>query len=200
MYKREYNNDLKNIILDMAQKEIDGYSSQKGVRKYFEGNVDKVINENIKKASLNSNLNNLYVKIIKKGTKEYNIQSISRLIKSEEIFKSKSELFKFARYLNINVNHKTSYNVILRKISSHIYINRNEYSKKYVEYHKNNKEYILEPESIKKDLIESYKSKTRNDMKSIARLLDLKVEDKESAEEIRKKVINFIMKEKLTKK
>ncbi len=36
-------------------------------------------------------------------------------------------------------------------------------------------------------------------MRSIARLLDLKVEDDDSAEEIRKKVINYIMKEKLVK-
>ena len=48
--------------------------------------------------------------------------------------------------------------------------------------------------------IESYKSKTRKDMKSIARLLDINVEDEESAEDIRRKVINYIMKEKLTKK
>ena len=36
--------------------------------------------------------------------------------------------------------------------------------------------------------------------KSIARLLDINVEDEESAEDIRRKVINYIMKEKLTKK
>lgn len=36
-------------------------------------------------------------------------------------------------------------------------------------------------------------------MKSIARLLDINVEDEESAEDIRRKVINYIMKEKLTK-
>ena len=48
-------------------------------------------------------------------------------------------------------------------------------------------EYILEPEKIKLDLIESYKSKTREDMKSIARLLDINVEDEDSAEDIREK-------------
>lgn len=37
-------------------------------------------------------------------------------------------------------------------------------------------------------------------MKSIARLLDINVEDEEGAEDIRRKVINYIMKEKLTKK
>ena len=37
-------------------------------------------------------------------------------------------------------------------------------------------------------------------MKSIARLLDINVEDEESAEDIRRKVINYIMKEKLQRK
>ena len=75
-----------------------------------------------------------------------------------------------------------------------------EYSEKYIYYSRGNEEYILEPERIKKELIESYKSKTRNDMKSIAKLLDINVEEEECAEEIRKKVINYIMKEKITKK
>ena len=58
-------------------------------------------------------------------------------------------------------------------------------------------EYILEPEKIKEDLIESYKSKARNDMKSIAKLLEISVDDEDNAEDIRRKVINYIMKEKL---
>lgn len=37
-------------------------------------------------------------------------------------------------------------------------------------------------------------------MKSIARLLDLNVKDEECAEDIRKKVINYIIKEKIGKK
>ena len=85
-------------------------------------------------------------------------------------------------------------------ISNYIYLNRKEYSEKYIYYSRGNEEYILEPERIKKELIESYKSKTRNDMKSIAKLLDINVEEEECAEEIRKKVINYIMKEKITKK
>ena len=55
-------------------------------------------------------------------------------------------------------------------------------------------------EIVKKDLIESYKSKTREDMKSIAKLLDIKTIDEDSAEDIRKKVINYIIKEKVVKK
>ena len=85
----------------------------------------------------------------------------------------------------------------MKRISNYIYLNRKEYSEKYVLYRNGDEECILEPEKIKLDLIESYKSKT---MKSIARLLDINVEDEESAEDIRRKVINYIMKEKLTKK
>ena len=48
MEERVYKENLKRMILEMAQDEISNYSSQKGVQKYFEGNIDKIINENIK--------------------------------------------------------------------------------------------------------------------------------------------------------
>ena len=137
---------------------------------------------------------------MKRGSSQENIQSVAKVIKSEELFKSKNELFKFAKYLGINVHAKSSYTQTLKRISNYIYSNRKEYSEKYVSYRRGNEEYILEPEKITLDLIESYKSKTRNDMKSIARLLDINVEDEEGAEDIRRKVIKYIMKEKLTKK
>ncbi|HSQ89218.1 hypothetical protein [Romboutsia sp.] len=200
MDERGYKENLRIMILDMAQKELDSYVSQKGVQKYLEGNVDKIINENIKKINQGIGVNKKYLEILKKGACQENISSIARTIKSEEVFKSKNELVKFARYLGINANMKNSYNQTLRKLSTHIYSNRNEYSKKYFSYKRGEDEYILEPEKIKTDLIESYKSKTRNDMRSIARLLDIKVEDEDGAEDIRKKVINYIMKEKLAKK
>ena len=184
----------------MAEKEISNYSSQKGVRKYFEGNVDKVINESIKKYSEDISINKLYAKILKRGSSLGYISAVARIIKSEELFKSKNELIKFANYLGINVNAKKSYTQTLKMISNYIYQNRKEYSEKYIYYSRGNEEYILEPERIKKELIESYKSKTRNDMKSIAKLLDINVEEEEDAEDIRKKVINYIMKEKITKK
>ena len=63
-------------------------------------------------------------------------------------------------------------------ISNYIYLNRKDILKKYIYYSRGNEEYILEPERIKKELIESYKSKTRNDMKSIAKLLDIKLKKK----------------------
>ena len=200
MEERVYKENLKKMILEMAEKEISNYSSQKGVRKYFEVNVDKVINESIKKYSEDISINKLYAKILKRGSSQGNISAVARIIKSEELFKSKNELIKFANYLGINVNAKKSYTQTLKMISNYIYLNRKEYSEKYIYYSRGNEEYILEPERIKKELIESYKSKTRNDMKSIAKLLDINVEEEEDAEDIRKKVINYIMKEKITKK
>ena len=200
MEERVYTQNLKRMILEMAQDEIRNYSSQKGVQKYFEGNIDKIINENIKNYLDDISVNKIYSKILKRGSSQENVQSVARVIKSEELFKSKNELVKFARYLGINVNAKSSYTQTLKRISNYIYLNRKEYSEKYVLYRNGDEECILEPEKIKLDLIESYKSKTRKDMKSIARLLDINVEDEESAEDIRRKVINYIMKEKLTKK
>ena len=200
MEERVYKENLKKMILEMAEKEISNYSSQKGVRKYFEGNVDKVINESIKKYSEDISINKLYAKILKRGSSQGNISAVARIIKSEELFRSKNELIKFANYLGVNVNPKNSYTQTLKVISNYIYLNRKEYSEKYIYYSRGNEEYILEPERIKKELIESYKSKTRNDMKSIAKLLDINVEEEEDAEDIRKKVINYIMKEKITKK
>lgn len=200
MEERVYKENLKRMILEMAQDEISNYSSQKGVQKYFEGNIDKIINENIKNYLDDISVNKIYSKILKIGSSQENVQSVARVIKSEELFKSKNELIKFARYLGINVNAKSSYTQTLKRISNYIYLNRKEYSEKYVLYRNGDEECILEPEKIKLDLIESYKSKTRKDMKSIARLLDINVEDEESAEDIRRKVINYIMKEKLTKK
>jgi len=198
--ERVYKENLKRMILEMAQDEISNYSSQKGVQKYFEGNIDKIINENIKNYLDDISVNKIYSKILKRGSSQENVQSVARVIKSEELFKSKNELVKFARYLEINVNAKSSYTQTLKRISNYIYLNRKKYSEKYVLYRNGDEECILEPEKIKLDLIESYKSKTRKDMKSIARLLDINVEDEESAEDIRRKVINYIMKEKLTKK
>ena len=200
MEDRVYKEDLKRMILEMAQEGLSNYSSQKGVKKYFEGNIDKIINENIKNYLEDISENKLYSKILKIASTQVNIQYIAKVIKSEDLFRTKSELVKFAKYLGINISMKSSYPQILKRICNHIYSNRKEYSEKYIYYKNGGDEYILEPEKIKSDLIESYKSKTRNDMKSIARLLDIDVEDDDGAEDIRKKVINYIMKEKITKK
>ncbi|MDL0244819.1 hypothetical protein QQO41_17945, partial [Clostridioides difficile] len=81
--------------------------------------------------------------------------------------------------------------------SRYIYYNRSSYAQKYVVFKRGDEEYLLEPEKIKDELISSYRSKTREDMRSIAKLLDIEVEDDYNAEDIRKKVINYIIKEKL---
>ena len=200
MESRYYKDDLKDMILDMAHKEIENYLSQKGAQKYFEGNVDKVINNYIKKISRDSNVHRTYLKVLKNGAYQENMVSVAKMIRNQELFKSKTELIKFANYLGVGVNNKNSYSQILKKVSKHIYNNRSQYSKKYVLYKRNSEEYVLEPEKIKKDLIESYRSKTREDMKSIAKLLDINVVDEDGAEDIRKKVINYIIKEKVVKK
>ena len=200
MESRYYKDDLKDMILDMAHKELENCVSQKGAQRYFEGNVDKVINDYIKKISKETNVHKTYLKILKKGAYQENMVSVAKFIRNQELFKSKGELIKFANYLGVSVNKKNSYSQILKKVSKHIYSNRGSYSKKYVLYKRNSQEYVLEPENIKKDLIESYKSKTRKDMKSIAKLLDINVVDEDSSEDIRKKVINYIIKEKVAKK
>ncbi len=199
MDERGIKKELRDLILDMAQKELDNYVSQKGIKKYFEGNIDKIINENMKKFSQSIEINKVYLRVLKRSSNQDNASLIARVVKNEDIFKTKNELVKFARYLGLNVNIKQSYNQILRKIANHIYLNKNIYSSKYISYKRGDKEYILEPDKIKEDLIESYKSKTRNDMRNIAKLLDLNTDEEDSAEEIRRKVINYIMKEKISK-
>lgn len=199
MDERGIKKELRDLILDMAQKELDNYVSQKGIKKYFEGNIDKIINENMKKFSQSIEINKVYLRVLKRSSNQDNVSLIARVVKNEDTFKTKNELVKFARYLGLNVNIKQSYNQILRKIANHIYLNKNIYSSKYISYKRGDKEYILEPDKIKEDLIESYKSKTRNDMRNIAKLLDLNTDEEDSAEEIRRKVINYIMKEKISK-
>lgn len=200
MESRKYKDDLKHMILDMAHKELENYVSKKGAQKYFDVNIDKVINDYIKKISKECSQNRTYLKVLKHGAYQENVVSIAKIIRNQELFKKKMELIKFANYLDISVNKKSSYSQILKKISKYIYNNRDLYSKKYVLYKRNSQEYVLEPEEIKKALIEGYKSKTREDMKSIAKFLDINVVDEDSAEEIRKKVINYIIKEKIAKK
>ena len=39
MEERKYKDDLKMIILDMAQRELDNYEASKAIKKYFEENI-----------------------------------------------------------------------------------------------------------------------------------------------------------------
>ena len=199
MESRTYKDNFRNLILDMVQQELENYVSQRGAKKYFETNVDKVIDENIKKARTRKDNENLYLKILTYGSYQDNIVSIGKLIKKQELFKSKQQIYNFARYLNLNVNKKLSYNQMLKIISKYIYDNRGLYSSKYVIYKRANNEYVVEPNVVKEDLIKSYKSKTREEMQTIAKLLDVDINENEGAEDIRKKIINNIIKDKLRK-
>ena len=199
MESRTYKDNFRNLILDMVQQELENYVSQRGAKKYFETNVDKVIDENIKKVRTRKDNENLYLKILTYGSYQDNIVSIGKLIKKQEMFKSKQQIYNFARYLNLNVNKKLSYNQILKIISKYIYDNRDLYSSKYVIYKRANNEYVVEPNAVKEDLIKSYKSKTREEMQTIAKLLDVDINENEGAEDIRKKIINNIIKDKLRK-
>lgn len=199
MESRTYKDNFRNLILDMVQQELENYVSQRGAKKYFETNVDKVIDENIKKVRTRKDNENLYLKILTYGSYQDNIVSIGKLIKKQELFKSKQQIYNFARYLNLNVNKKLSYNQMLKIISKYIYDNRDLYSSKYVIYKRTNNEYVVEPNVVKEDLIKSYKSKTREEMQTIAKLLDVDINENEGAEDIRKKIINNIIKDKLRK-
>ena len=199
MKSRTYKDNFRNLILDMVQQELENYVSQRGAKKYFETNVDKVIDENIKKVRTRKDNENLYLKILTYGSYQDNIVSIGKLIKKQELFKSKQQIYNFARYLNLNVNKKLSYNQMLKIISKYIYDNRDLYSSKYVIYKRANNEYVVEPNVVKEDLIKSYKSKTREEMQTIAKLLDVDINENEGAEDIRKKIINNIIKDKLRK-
>ena len=199
MESRTYKDNFRNLILDMVQQELENYVSQRGAKKYFETNVDKVIDENIKKVRTRKDNENLYLKILTYGSYQDNIVSIGKLIKKQELFKSKQQIYNFARYLNLNVNKKLSYNQMLKIISKYIYDNRDLYSSKYVIYKRANNEYVVEPYVVKEDLLNSYKSKTREEMQTIAKLLDVDINENEGAEDIRKKIINNIIKDKLRK-
>ena len=195
----EHNEDLKRIILDMTQKEFQGSNSNRGIFRYIESKVNSVIDESIGEFHNKDSNEQVYIKILKNGSYRQNINEIIKIIKGEELFKSKAELIRFGRYLGMKVNSKQSYKVLLKKLSTKIYEDKDYYNKKYIYYTKEDRTYILEPEKIKDYLIENYKSRARNDMKSIAKILNIETTEEEGAEDIRKKVINFIIKDKLSK-
>ena len=163
---------------------------------YLKGVQKNILKQKVRTRKDNENL---YLKILTYGSYQDNIVSIGKLIKKQELFKSKQQIYNFARYLNLNVNKKLSYNQMLKIISKYIYDNRDLYSSKYVIYKRANNEYVVEPNVVKEDLIKSYKSKTREEMQTIAKLLDVDINENEGAEDIRKKIINNIIKDKLRK-
>lgn len=199
METRDYSEDLKSIILDMTQEELRNSTNNKGALKYIESKISSSIDELINELKDEESCFQVYKKVIKTGACQDNINDIGKLIKSEELFKSKNELIKLAKYLKLEIKTKQSYRIILKKITNHIYINKDYYDKKFVYYTRGEQAYILEPEIIKEQLIEEYKSRARNDMRSIAKILNIDTSESDGAEEIRRKVINCIIKDKLGK-
>jgi hypothetical protein len=194
MIKKE---ELKKLILDMAQNELQGFASKKGAGKYFEGNLEKVIDKNISKYKSFGSNKKVYSRILNECSYQKNSTAIAKIIKREALFKTKKELFEFSKYIGVEMRGKLSYSNLLRRVSNHIYQNKSFYSKKYILLKRGEDEYVLDPEIIKEELIESYKSKTRGDMKNIARILDIDTDEDNSAEDIRRKIIDSIVKEKM---
>lgn len=196
MDERGYRDNLKKIIFSMLDKEVNNFVSQKGLQKYLNGNLDKIINKNL--GNINGN-EKVYSKVLKRSSEQLKISSIAKIIKNEKILRDKKELIDFCRYLKININTKSSYNQILKKVCRYIHQNKESYSKKYVFYKRGDDEYILEPQIIKEEALKSYKEKTRNDMISIANTLNVEIDDSLETEQIRKDIIKFIIKEKIRK-
>lgn len=115
MEPRGYKEDLKKIILDMTQKELQNYVSQKGSKKHIENKLDKIIESNIYDIKTNMGNKRIYATILKRGSYQNSFNEIAKIIRAEELFRTKGELIKFAKYLNLEVNQKQSYKVILKK-------------------------------------------------------------------------------------
>ena len=195
MEDRNFKDDLKSALFSAFENELNNYVSQRGIQKYFDVNIDKIISENIKRLDNDKTL--IYKKVLRKGSEYIKISSIANIIKSEPLLRDKNELIFFGKYLNMNFNKNISYNQILKRISRYIKKNREEYSKKYFIYRIKDEEYAIEPNFIKEEILNRYKKKTKNDMISIAKLLNINISTDDNAENIRRKIISFIVKEKL---
>ncbi len=195
MEDRNFKDDLKSALFSAFENELNNYVSQRGIQKYFDVNIDKIISENIKRLDNDKRL--IYKKVLRKGSEYIKISSIANIIKSEPLLRDKNELIFFGKYLNMNFNKNISYNQILKRISRYIKKNREEYSKKYFIYRIKDEEYAIEPNFIKEEILNRYKKKTKNDMISIAKLLNINISTDDNAENIRRKIISFIVKEKL---
>lgn len=191
------NQELEKMILDMAYQEIQGYTSSKGSEKLLKSNLEKIIENHIYYFDSYSKNTKKYMAFLKKCSYNKSVVEISKLIKKEQFFRTRKDLYSFAKYLNLEIKDKISYKQLIRQISNHIYSNKKFFSQKYFLINRGNNEYILEPEIIKEDLVNSYKSKTRNDMKNLAKLLNVDTDSENDAEDIRVKIINSIVRSKL---
>lgn len=195
MEDRAFKENLRGILISTIEDELKDYLSQRGIQRYFDMNIDKIISENIKKTDKDKKY--IYNKVLKKSSEHIKISSIANTIKSEPLLRDKKELIFFGNYLNLKLNKNISYNQILKRISSYIKKNREEYSRKYFIYRLKDEEYVVEPKFIKEEIINRYKKKTKNDMISIAKILNIDISNIDDAEDIRRKIITCIVKEKL---
>lgn len=197
MDERRYKENLKKTILEMAESEMNNAKNKKNIRKYCESNLDRVVEKVLDKMDLESEI--IYLKILKKASEKEKLSVIIRFLKSQSVLRSRKQIVEFAKYLDIELKSSYSYNQIIVKVAKNIYLNKNMCSRNYVYYRKDNKDYVLEVDKVKDELIKEYKLKTKNDILSISKIVGIEIDENENLESIRRKIINHIIKEKLKK-
>ena len=181
----------------MAESEMNNAKNKKNIRKYCESNLDRVVEKVLDKMDLESEI--IYLKILKKASEKEKPSVIIRFLKSQSVLRSRKQIVDFAKYLDIELKSSYSYNQIIVKVAKNIYLNKNMCSRNYAYYRKDNKDYVLEVDKVKDELIKEYKLKTKNDILSIAKIVGIEIDENENLESIRRKIINHIIKEKLKK-
>lgn len=197
MDERRYKENLKKTILEMAESEMNNAKNKKNIRKYCESNLDRVVEKVLDKMDLESEI--IYLKILKKASEKEKPSVIIRFLKSQSVLRNRKQIVDFAKYLDIELKSSYSYNQIIVKVAKNIYLNKNMCSRNYAYYRKDNKDYVLEIDKVKDELIKEYKLKTKNDILSIAKIVGIEIDENENLESIRRKIINHIIKEKLKK-
>ena len=197
MDERRYKENLKKTILEMAESEMNNAKNKKNIRKYCESNLDRVVEKVLDKMDLESEI--IYLKILKKASEKEKPSVIIRFLKSQSVLRSRKQIVDFAKYLDIELKSSYSYNQIIVKVAKNIYLNKNMCSRNYAYYRKDNKDYVLEIDKVKDELIKEYKLKTKNDILSIAKIVGIEIDENENLESIRRKIINHIIKKKLKK-
>lgn len=197
MDERRYKENLKKTILEMAESEMNNAKNKKNIRKYCESNLDRVVEKVLDKMDLESEI--IYLKILKKASEKEKLSVIIRFLKSQSVLRSRKQIVDFAKYLDIELKSSYSYNQIIVKVAKNIYLNKNMCSRNYAYYRKDNKDYVLEVDKVKDELIKEYKLKTKNDILSISKIVGIEIDENENLESIRRKIINHIIKEKLKK-
>ena len=197
MDERRYKENLKKTILEMAENEMNNAKNKKNIRKYCESNLDRVVEKVLDKMDLESEI--IYLKILKKASEKEKLSVIIRFLKSQSVLRSRKQIVEFAKYLDIELKSSYSYNQIIVKVAKNIYLNKNMCSRNYAYYRKDNKDYVLEVDKVKDELIKEYKLKTKNDILLISKIVGIEIDENENLESIRRKIINHIIKEKLKK-